>query len=379
MLVVLVMVITALIGTVYMILPAAVILLPWAASCGLPPRAFRFVADNVRRWWLTLAAALIECVGGVHIVVTGNVSNVMQAADACSIIICNHHCRLDWMFLWCLVARLGRLRALNIALKSSLKKAPFFGWACQAFHFIFLHRNDRDGDLARIHDTLRHCLDVNAAPPLVLVFPEGTDLSRPNVAAGQKFAASKGLAQYTHVLHPRIAGFAAAVRALDSDLDAIYDVTISYTNHPKVASSDDPRPTEKTALALGMWPREVHFHIERIPASTLLSRGDDEEALGEWLRVRWAAKEARLAAQSAEAPRVSESGVPSVDYTLALVGWATCGAIAVWCLSRAWLMWVATLGGCAAWVGVTKRFDGMGELERRLFASLRKSGAAKSR
>ena len=111
--------------------------------------------------------------------------------------------------------------------------------------------NDREGDLTRIRDILHHCLHINGTAPTVLIFPEGTDLSPDGVAKGREFAAAKGLPQLAHLLHPRTAGLVATLRALDADLDAVYDVTLSYRNHPDVAAAADPRPSETSALLRG--------------------------------------------------------------------------------------------------------------------------------
>ena len=90
-------------------------------------------------------AALVEHIAGVRLSVFGDGPG--DAAE-CSIVICNHHCRLDWMFLWCLFARQRKLRSLKIALKAELKRAPFFGWAMQATH---AHSTSRRTHSMRMH------------------------------------------------------------------------------------------------------------------------------------------------------------------------------------------------------------------------------------
>ena len=111
-------------------------------------------------------------VAGVHIAATGD---ALAASDKRIIIICNHNNRLDWMFLWCLAARVGGIATLKIALKEGLRRAPFFGWATQAFLFVFFSRKDRQGDLGRLRATVGHCLGHGDGVAF-LIFPEGTDL-----------------------------------------------------------------------------------------------------------------------------------------------------------------------------------------------------------
>ena len=154
MLTLLFFVVTAIIGTVHLILPAALLFLvaiPWR-------RPYRACVNVVEWAWLSGAAAAIELFGGVAVSTSGD--DAARSSDRAVVIVLNHHCRLDWMFFWCAAARLRLLRAgaLKIALKEALRFAPFFGWAMQSFLFIFLRRNDREGDLARLRTITHHCV-----------------------------------------------------------------------------------------------------------------------------------------------------------------------------------------------------------------------------
>ena len=236
------LIVTAIWGTVHFILLAALFLLPVSRA------AYRKVVDAVEWCWLTNAAALIELVAGVRILAMGD---QLRSTDKRVLVICNHNCRLDWMFIWCLAARVGLLSTLKIALKDNLRKAPYFGWACQAFLFIFFSRKNREGDLDRLRATLHHCFG-HGDDVALLIFPEGTDISPANQQRDADFARAKGLEQYKHTLHPRTAGFVEAVKAFGADrLDAVYNLTVRYENHPTVAGSADPRPNEKSALMAG--------------------------------------------------------------------------------------------------------------------------------
>ena len=379
----LLLLLSAAIGTIWIILPASVLMLvPSTSTLAL----YRAVVRFVQHWWLAFAAALIEKVARVRVTVSGCLPR--RGDTGAAIIVCNHHCRLDWMFLWCLCARAGWLGALTIMLKSPLKQVPLFGWACQAFHFVFLRRNDRKRDLETIGSLLRYLVALGVRP-VVLVFPEGTDLSPANRARADEHAAAKGVDAYRHVLHPRTAGFVAAVRALGAELDAVYDVTVSYDNHARTARDADPRPNEKALFARAEWPHGVHFHVERTPAAVLRAGGQrgpggggagegsaavggdgttdvSDEALGKWLHDAWEAKERRLARAEA-APVEALLPTPTslgVELGMGAAVWATCalGIACAW--SRA--MGAAALGGCAVWFGASKVCGGLGELERRL-------------
>ncbi|KAL1524468.1 hypothetical protein AB1Y20_019362 [Prymnesium parvum] len=350
---------TALFGTVYAILPAAVALLvPAGLLLRSSPRvgtavwlSYRSLVDSIAALWFTLASALIEWLGGTRVVVRGNGASPVPPDERVSLLICNHHCRLDWMYLWCFCARLAICRRLKIALKAPLKKVPFFGWAMQAFFFVFLTRGDKESDLSRLRRNLEHCMA--AGPMALLIFPEGTDLSPTNLAVSHKHAASHGLPQYSHVLHPRTAGFVSCVLTLGDRLDAVYDLTITYENHPSVAASSDPRPAEGHLIA-GTPPRGVHVFAERFERSQLPSA---EPALKQWLVERWAMKEAALGRPSSSSQALAEDehvrdGMRS-EYRCSLAVGALSFLLFLWGLSRSIYAWVYLLAGCALFVIIT--------------------------
>ena len=342
--------VTAISGTVHAILPAVILLMPFSRS------AYRAVVDTVEWAWLTNASALIELVAGVEVIATG----VRPAPnDKRMIILCNHNNRLDWLFLWCLASRIGLCSSLKIALKEGLRKAPFFGWATQAFLFVFFSRKDRNGDLAHLRATLGHGLG-HGDDTVLLIFPEGTDLSPSNQALDAEFAKKKGLETYAHVLHPRVVGFAEAVTAFGDGLDAIYDVTVRYDNHPAVAAAADPRPSEASALFKGLWPRRVHFHCDRHAASAIQG-----PSTAEWLTDAWTRKEKLLAASAAFPSPADGMGRPTFTYLSVLLGWATVTIMLLMhiCSSHGWALRLYTLLGTAT-LEVFTRWGGLDALER---------------
>ena len=167
------MTLSAFVGSFFLILPAIIVLLPISGARGV----YRWWVGATAAAWLTLAAALLEYIGGSRIVLTGELPTART-----SLLIANHHCRLDWMFVWCVCVRARTCSTLRIVLKEQLKSAPFFGWAMQAFGFIFLKRNARATDVARIERTLRYVASQARCAATLLLFPEGTDLSDANLA-----------------------------------------------------------------------------------------------------------------------------------------------------------------------------------------------------
>ena len=237
-------------GSVLYLLPCAVVLLPLGAV-----DTFRSCVQLCRWWWFSFAGACVEYIGGTRYELTGDDVPRSFGEDRCVLVVSNHHCRLDWLFLWPVACRHGRAGALHVMLKDSLKHVPLFGWAMQAFGFSFLGRVDRASDVATIRERLRAAR--TAGPAYALLFPEGTDLSPSNL----KKARAYGLTldpprRWNHVLVPKGAGLAAAIEALGDDLDAIYDVTIRYD------TTSGERPDEKAMCLRGVFPRKV-----RVPVS----------------------------------------------------------------------------------------------------------------
>jgi len=360
------LVMTAIVGTVHLIFPAAAIFLFLVQA----RRPYRACVDAVEWLWLSGASALLERCAGVKICTSGDDA---PCRDRVVLIVLNHHCRLDWMFFWPVAHRLRLLSggALKIALKENLRRAPFFGWAMQAFLFIFLRRNDRDGDLARLRASAEHAA-AHGDRYALLIFPEGTDLSPSNVELARTFAEQKGKAAYTHVLYPRAAGFCEAMSALGGALDAVYDVTIRYDNHPKVVASDDPRPNEGACLFHGHWPTHVHCHIERVGVDTIV--GDamgghgvpkNPLAIAErstaWLQEAWARKEARLAASTSSSAASSSSRPVATEQRGVLALWAALVAALAYALCYGFgagvarLLWLYTIVGAYALATLTKR------------------------
>lgn len=222
------------------------------------------------------------------------------------------------------------------------------------------------------------------APPtpthsLLSLESAGSDLSPINQQREVDFAAKLGEPPLRHLLRPRSAGLAQVLRSLGPKLDAVYDATLWYDRHPLEVAAG-ARPSEKSLLA-GTFPRAVHAHIERVPASELPA-ADDEPAVAAWLKARWLAKEARLHALLVDgAPPLAglspRAGL-AVEYALALsAGGAACVALVVG-LVRAWPLLAYALVGSAAFALATASLGGIDTLERRLKGA-RPSGGARGR
>lgn len=262
-----------------------------------PRRAFRFLAHYVQVAWLATAILLLRVCLGTRTVIhaPGGAERLLESFGPSRgdvLLAANHRTRLDWMFLWGLAAVLGRLGGLKIVLKDSLRKMPGFGWGTQCFGFPFMRRkNNREQDL----QTLRAAVELHGGHTgtlALLIFPEGTDLSKNSQVKDQAYAEKHGLPLYEQVLHPRSVGFAAAwtemVRLSQetvSPAPALLDVTVGYVDY--VAGE---RPSEASVFARGRSCREVHVLVELVGAPL------DYDSAQECCRKLFDAKDQRLRA-----------------------------------------------------------------------------------
>lgn len=256
---------------------------------------------------------------------------------------------------------------MKIVLKDSLKKVPGFGWAMQSFMFLFLAR-DKGVDLQHMSDMLSYHTS-NGLPLSLILFPEGTDLSRENMVKSDAFAAQNSLPRYKYVLHPKVVGWARSIALLRGNCPAVYDVTIAYHDYV-----EGERPNEMSILS-GRLPRSVHMHVQRHPMPLL---PDAPGQVEDWLKSCFARKEKRLQhfyTSGNKSFSVSGSSVGSLQggrdrgeakeaWRHALAFWGVASGFSVLCLSLifGWFyVWAATL----LWAAITK-MGGAEVLELRL-------------
>ena len=271
------------------------------------PSYYRWWVHVVGKFWFSHVVFLIEVIFGVRFRFYGDAIAPGESA----LVISNHRTRIDWMLLWSYFLRIDALHPLRIVLKHGLKKVPFFGWAMQCMNFIFLRRAWAD-DEAYLKRTFAYTRRVAASDPartMVLLFPEGTDLSESSLTRANAWAKTHRpdlTAPRVHTLHPRTTGFSHFVRGLGSSIDSILDVTMAYVDY-----TPGERPNEKSLLS-GRMPREVHVCVKRHAIRDLAaaargggggdrgSRSDSGDSIDDAFLRRWCTeifdeKEANLA------------------------------------------------------------------------------------
>ncbi|XP_076665329.1 lysocardiolipin acyltransferase 1 [Andrena cerasifolii] len=242
-----------------------------------PPK-FRKCGDLLFSCWELYSTALLK-VFGVKILVSGDHISPYESA----ILVMNHRTRVDWNFLWAAMYQAClpsvATHRLKFILKDPIRHIPGPGWIMQMNGFLYITRRWEE-DKSRLSRTLDYLVALDRRCQL-LIFPEGTDLTKSSKEKSDRYASQHMLPQYSFVLHPKTTGFSYLVGHLQqaSYLDAVYDLTIAYPDYI---------PQSELDLIKGKLPSEVHFHIKRIPSADMPMH---DATLRRWLEERWCNKE----------------------------------------------------------------------------------------
>lgn len=115
-----------------------------------------------------------------------------------------------------------------------MRKIPVLGHGMDFFSWIFLSRNWESDkvELERSLDRLSH--SGKQQPMWLLLFPEGTNLSKRSLAISSKWAEKHGLPQSDLILLPRTRGLRVCLERLAGSVDWLYDCTMAYEGLPYV-------------------------------------------------------------------------------------------------------------------------------------------------
>lgn len=203
------------------------------------------------------------------------------------LLVANHQQMPDIPILMTLAIRKGRLGDMKWYVKDSLKYVPGIGWGMYFLGCVFLKRNWY-ADYENIQKTFARLRNLGV-PFWLVSFVEGTRIKPSKLKKAQDYARTKGYPIPLHTLIPKRKGFATAIQGLGDKLDAVYDATIFY-NEGIASLSQFGRGLTKS----------VKLNIRRYPVSTLPK---DEEALAEWLRLRYHEKDEMLVRWEVEASK----------------------------------------------------------------------------
>lgn len=278
---------TATTSTVTMLVPAIILLRPVSANLYARCTSWIFAC-----WW-TSCLFITERLNGVKVRVTGDALPL----NAPLLIMSNHKCNLDWMFLWSSAIRTGSMFHVGVfkaVAKSEIRVIPIFGWGCKLNGFAYVRRrwsSDASHLTSWIQSQIRRRLDAN----WTLIFPEGTRYTDRNKERSDLSCAKDGLEPMAgEILRPRTKGLALLLRESAKGggyYRKIVDMTIQYTDA-------DGKPLKGAALgtrcfgqlAKGQLPVatcHVHFDVfshKDVPA------GEDEDEVEAWVWKRWRKK-----------------------------------------------------------------------------------------
>lgn len=122
-----------------------------------------------------------------------------------------------------------------IILKESLKYIPLLGWGMMFYSFIFMSRKmatDQPRMAYRLNKLKQRKVDptgkVYLDPMWLLLFPEGTNLSKNGRRKSAAWAAKNDLKDPDHVMLPRSTGTFFCLNELKGTVDHVYDCTVAY-------------------------------------------------------------------------------------------------------------------------------------------------------
>jgi 1-acyl-sn-glycerol-3-phosphate acyltransferase len=248
-----------------------------------------------RAWGLLLDWA--QCIGGLSLIVTGDVDIIKEKSQGSKLIISNHVSFTDAFVIFALARSVGQHGHVRSFAKKTLSYQPVFGWFWYILNFIFLAR-DWDKDRAQISLQLNalalRARHFSSRAFWILIFPEGTRSRPSKLKQAREFAASRGQEPFDHVLFPRVKGLQATLAAIGPALDGAIDVTIGY---PTRTASGHARPSVGDLLFGGGAVWAVHVHVRVVPAAEMPA---DADATAAWAMQRFREKDRLLAAFAAD-------------------------------------------------------------------------------
>ncbi|KAF2231206.1 acyltransferase-domain-containing protein [Viridothelium virens] len=248
--------------------------------------SFAILVTTMTQWW---SPTIVRVSGDSSM--RGQLYRLKDGTLKCNfanhlVLMANHQLYTDWLYLWWIAYTNNMHGRIFIILKESIKKIPIFGWAAQFYNFIFLSRN-WETDRPQMERQLRN-LNKPSDPMWLVIFPEGTNLSKTTREASKRWADKNGLEDMKHQLLPRSTGLQFCLQELRTTTSWLYDCTIGYEGIPKGEYGQDIY-TLRSSFFEGRPPKSVNMHWRRfyIPDIPI----DDKRKFEVWLRNRWREKD----------------------------------------------------------------------------------------
>jgi 1-acyl-sn-glycerol-3-phosphate acyltransferase len=210
------------------------------AYMALTKQSFGIIGTAITRWFAPTKVRVSwdkELRGQFRKTSTGRLETTFPER---LVYVSNHQVYTEWMYLWW-IAYTSRMHGhIFIILKESLKFVPILGPGMMFYGFIFMARKWLS-DKPRLQHRLnklktRHKGPMSGSdgldPMWLLIFPEGTNLSRNMRASSAKWAAKQGIPDMKHTLLPRSTGLFFCLQQLQGTVEWVYDCTIAYEGTP---------------------------------------------------------------------------------------------------------------------------------------------------
>ncbi|RMZ86043.1 hypothetical protein DV737_g309, partial [Chaetothyriales sp. CBS 132003] len=215
------------------------------------------------------------------------------------VLMANHQIYSDWLYLWW-VAYTSKMHGhIYIILKESLKYMPIISPGILFYGFIFMARK-WGSDKSRMEYRLqklktRHSGPLAGSQPLdpmwLLIFPEGTNLSRNTRKDSVRWSQKSGIPDLRHELLPRSTGMQFCLEQLGDSVEWVYDCTMAYEGVP--AGEYAPEYfTLRSIYFQGRPPKSVNLYWRRFKTSEIPYQ--DQAAFDKWILDRWREKDDML-------------------------------------------------------------------------------------
>jgi lysocardiolipin and lysophospholipid acyltransferase len=168
--------------------------------------------------------------------------------------------------------------------------------------YIFLKRKwETDKAIFKKFVDYYHCIQKNV---VILIFPEGTNLTKESLERSDKFAMTNQLEKYREVIHPRTTGFIYLFNLMfnnnDNNCGSNATTSLNHIDDVTVAYKGGHMPLNELDFVCGNLPHEIHFFVDSFECDKLLAAANErndstiesiDSCMEKWLKMRWYEKE----------------------------------------------------------------------------------------
>lgn len=274
------------------------------AGRALNKQFFGLLITTMTQWWSPTTVRISGDKSVAGLLRQDESGMVSLDFDTRALVMANHQLYTDWLYMWWAAYTNSQPMHghIYIILKATLKWIPIFGIGMQLYGFIFMNRNWA-ADEASMRSRLTKLKTRTSGPmsgqagkaqldPMwLLIYPEGTNLSRNTKRESAEFSAKSGKQDYKHQVIPRTKGLQLCLQELRDSVDYLYDCTIGYEPvGPNGFGSEIY--TLRSVYFQGRPPHSVNMHWRRLKIKDLPL--DDHDQFAEWLFGQWRIKDELL-------------------------------------------------------------------------------------